>query len=668
MDRFGLAPPAVSTGDLITPIVYGWRAGPLASIAPIPARYRSAQAALSGQSLVVPVQAWHENLTYRCCDRCSLLACRSCVLFLAVSGSGRGRGRAVCPSAGNRGKPQPHHALRRSGAHWERQSRSPRGNSARGGTGSGKWRLPMLRPRRDNSKVPGSVSRQRARRRLPRLFRKYTAAPMSCPSSPSPDSPSGSLPAVTAIASLMLLVLGWFALRVVFFTGFIGSDDFFHLRYATLWEAPPANHWEARLAYNGLLRALITLFGNREWVWAAPSLLGSLLLTLAAVFGATRAAGLKAGLFAGWLAAAMPLDVVLSTVPIASSLSAALAGWFFVFMISGWTAPAVAAGALSALVHPVNLHFLLVSAAVFACVRRKLPPLLLAAAAVCLYLLLDLGIHWLAWGDPVEGLRILSRWHDPDPNHRPGSISWLLFPLQSLIISKDFGLTALLASGVLLFRPSRQGWAAVCSLTVAAFWIWVGYGSAKPFSYEPFWRLTRFQHPLIVPVGIAIAVFFTERRYSLPLSAAAIGLFHILLLAGSGSFGESVEISRRFLAETRSQPEKRFLTDLRTQREMLALNSFQPLQNVQSWPAVCSTDSARGEWLLLENPLNLALLRGVMRQQPRMSPAGEAILSLDPVPRRLFAWAPGDWLARWPVLVRRPRARVLPVKVHGCPD
>ncbi len=303
----------------------------------------------------------------------------------------------------------------------------------------------------------------------------------------------------------LLLFLWWAALRAVFFTGFVGSDDFFHLRYAIQWDAPPASHWEARLAFNAILRILIRVLGYHEWACALPSLAGSLLLVTAAIRGAYLAGGRRTAILARWIAASMPLDVILSTVPIASPLSSGIAGWFFVELLGGRWILAALIGGMAAVIHPVNVHFVLVAAVVGAFVEKQIRPLAAAALAVCAYFLLDFGINALSWGDPFYSLRILSRWHDPDPSYRTWSAPWFLYPFRSFVFSKEFGVTAVLACCAPFLRPAGRKWTLTCAATVAAFWLWVGFGSVKPAEYEPFWRLTRFQYPLIVPISMALA-------------------------------------------------------------------------------------------------------------------------------------------------------------------
>ena len=70
------------------------------------------------------------------------------------------------------------------------------------------------------------------------------------------------------------IVLVWLAFRIVFFRGFVGSDDLGHMRFAYFWDRFPKNHWETRLVYNVLLRLSLGLFGYNEIAAAVPTLLG----------------------------------------------------------------------------------------------------------------------------------------------------------------------------------------------------------------------------------------------------------------------------------------------------------------------------------------------------------------------------------------------------------
>src|ERR1035438_6136646 len=71
--------------------------------------------------------------------------------------------------------------------------------------------------------------------------------------------------------ALLMVVLAWLLLRIVFFDGcWWAWDDWFHVRYAYLWDGPPKNIYEARLFFNALLRASMALFGFRPIAWAIP--------------------------------------------------------------------------------------------------------------------------------------------------------------------------------------------------------------------------------------------------------------------------------------------------------------------------------------------------------------------------------------------------------------
>lgn len=483
-----------------------------------------------------------------------------------------------------------------------------------------------------------------------------------------PDEQSNLLKQPVAWLPWLLLFVWWAGLRLIFFTGFVGSDDFFHLRYAVQWDAPPVNHWEARLVFNALLRAVILLLGYHEWVCVLPSLAGSVLLVTAAIRGAYLAGGRRSAFLAGWIAASIPQDVILSSVPTASPLSSGVAGWFFVELLGGRWILAALIGGVAAVVHPVTIHFVLIASMVKAVLERRIRPLGAAALAVCVQLLLEFGINALSWADPFLPLRILSGQYAPDPSYSAWSAAWFVYPFRSFVFSKDFGVAALLACCVPFLRPTGRKWTFLCAATVAAFWLWVGFGTVKPTEYEPFWRLTKFQYPLIVPISMALAVVLPGLRAGGAIPVAILSVLHVLLLAGSGSFGESVEISRRFLAEVRSRPDRAFLTDLRTEREMIGLNRFQPIGNLRSWPQVCRSGEASGDWLLAENSLNLANYGASFRPEPVWTPAGRPLMVLEAVPRRAFAWAPRSWVLRYPFLLRRPEARLLPVKVSGCRD
>ncbi len=485
---------------------------------------------------------------------------------------------------------------------------------------------------------------------------------------------SGHAPSQSSISRAqhwLLLLVWWAALRVVFFQGFINSDDFYHLRFALLWDSAPSSHLETRLLFNALLRGAMAVFGMLECVWALPSLAGSLMLLTATYLCARRLFEARAALLAGLVCASFPIDVVFSTIPTAASLSAGLAAVSFALLL--WdsrpraTLLAGAAGALALLAHPITFFFVSAAAAAIFVASERLRAATYWTLGVGGYFLLDAALSTWAAGDPLHNFAILRAWHDPDAHVELYSRAWFLFPLQTFFFSKDFGFAPVLAVG-LAFSPLARNLPLVRKLALVAvllwLWLWLGYGTAKPAVYEPFWRLTRFAYPLVLPFSLAFAAAFAALPRQALMSAAALCGLHLALLAGSGSFGQSVEITRRMLPFISAHPEAVFVTDPLTVRELTVLNGFQPLPNVLAAVNPPPEARRRAQWFYLHNPLNAP---GPKANRPRaapplaLRPAGPPALVIPAQPRLLFAAAPERLFARYPFLLRRPEGRVIPI-------
>lgn len=472
------------------------------------------------------------------------------------------------------------------------------------------------------------------------------------------------------------LLIWWATLRLVFFHGFINSDDYYHIRFALFWDAAPASHIETRLLFNALLRGAMSMFGLHECVWALPSLAGSLLLLLATYFCARRLFGARVALLAGLVCASFPIDVVFATIPTAASLSAGLAALSFALLIYPSLPRAAvlagAAGALALLAHPITFFFISAAAAAWFLTGEKRYAAIYWTLSAGGYFLLDAALSaWVA-GDPFHNLTILRDWHDPDAQVALYSPAWFLFPIQTFFFSKDFSFAPALAVG-LAFSPLARSRPLVrtLALTVALLWLWLGYGTAKPTAYEPFWRLTRFAYPLVMPLSLALAAAFAALPRRGPALAAALCGLHVILLAGSGSFGQSVEITRRMQAFIKVHPQAQFLAAALTARELTVLNGFQPLPNVHAPGNPPPFTDPATQWFYLDNPLNAPAPKP---NRPRLAatappaPSGPAALVVEAEPRPLFTLAPASLLARYPALLRRPEGRVIPIAPPSGPE
>jgi hypothetical protein len=473
------------------------------------------------------------------------------------------------------------------------------------------------------------------------------------------------------VLALITVILVWALLRAVFFDGcWWAWDDWFHVRYAYLWDGPPKNIYEARLLFNALLRASMALLGFRPIAWALPGLLASLMTVLSAYWLGLRQLGRPGAFVAGVVAACMPIDILFCSVPLAGPVSAGFAACALALLLGSESGPglamAIAAACLSALCHPAGVFAVLaMAAAAFFFFSRK-RALVFVAVAIPLFLALDMGASALAsGGDPFHNYALLRNWRDPDGYVLMYSAAWFTRPFTSLVFSKAFGLTIPIVVAGLFVAQLRRSRVYLGLLAYCFFlWLWFSFGTAKPTTYEPFWRDTRFWQPM-TPALALMAAWIAQKKPSVrgPLLLGVCGL-GIILVASSGVWGQSAGISRDMWQYAGRNPNALFLADSQTIMQMEAYNRFQTMSNVCALP--CSTaSSSRQPVFLLFNPLN----------QPEQAPnrpkpvqlgignlrCGAPVLVTALKPREIAAFLPLAVLQRHPFLIRRPPGAIRPV-------
>ena len=460
-----------------------------------------------------------------------------------------------------------------------------------------------------------------------------------------------------------VLVFG-LALRLLFFEGcFWANDDWYQVRYAYLWPGPPANIYDARLFFNMLLRAALHVFGYGPVAWAFPGLLGSLMLTGSSIALALRKVGIVGGVAAGLITASLPIDLAFSTVPLAQSLAVGFFG-IAVFLLMGFesriaSVGAIGAAALAVLAHPsVVFHVIALAVAFFLfAVRRR--AIVFGFASLVLYFALEFAISAVVTGNPFHNFAILREWHDPEAMVVLFSRRWFTKPFSDLFFSKSFGFAFPTIALALLMIPElrRSRLCKVLAFYCFGAWLWFSFGSAKPTIYEPFWRDTRFWHPMALSVGVLIGMIVSARpRLRTPLLAAFCAL-HILLMAGSGVWGQSKHISLEMLRFVQNNPDAGFLTDPLTRAQMLGWNGFHDLSNVCVLPCGRSWQHTQRVFVLY-NPLNQPVR--IPNRPPPASLGFDALrcaapaLTTEAKPRLLVAWLPSGIWSRYPLMIRRP--------------
>jgi hypothetical protein len=459
----------------------------------------------------------------------------------------------------------------------------------------------------------------------------------------------------------------WGVVRVVFFQGLHGSDDMAHVIYAADLNRRPENHWESRLFYNSMLHASIRLFGHSEKAYALPGLLGSLALFGSTIFTGYGKWGTRGLVISGLLVASLPIDVVYATTPFASAFAV---GWLAVgtailLHARAWRGILAAAAvlALGILAHPMSVFFVLAlcgsRALVLQNARERCAVGVCVILSIALFMAIQLPLYAAVTGNPFYEFELLRRGVEDyvDRSHPPFSQAWLLYPLRTFVFSKDFGIMPLLAVGGSLLvwkrlgRDERSLW-----LTCILFWLWIGYGSQELLSYVPFWRLTRYDYPLAMPLCLLVAAIgCIARRPPVLVTSLIVGL-HLGLLAASGQWGEGANVSRELFHYMRQQPEAHFLTDSMTARDLYVFNRCEPLPNVSYYSPP-------------ESPARPDFPRVLYLWNPIYQPASPATLkygtvrhATEPQLRYLAHIVPDRYVAGNDWWVRRPAGSVIEIE------
>lgn len=397
------------------------------------------------------------------------------------------------------------------------------------------------------------------------------------------------LPAVVAIA------ITWVALRIVFWTGCVGSDDLLYVFYAHELDHLPGEFWEFRLGTVLLTRLLLETLGPSEWSVCLPTLFASLAILASVAW------------FVDWprvqnwqtngavlLAAVMPLDVTMASYLVPTVIAAGLLAVGTACLVKGQHRLPYLGSALLALgwwTHEISVLYVGILCLVCLTVdrRRYWKPVVCCLLLSVGISLLESALYGVLLGDPLArwraaagegGIRTLS-------TRRFGGSTLLFFlwPLRIAVASKQFGFDLLLLfiSGALawrhLDRPQR-----VLLLTAFSYWFWLGYGTQVPWDYRPrsrsfhYYVFLTFPIAALLPATLELALAM-RRRAAVAILAAAIAV-HVVSLAAGGRWGQSVHVSRELLSYATAHPQTRFVTDWGTLREMYFVNGLRLPANV----------------------------------------------------------------------------------------
>ncbi len=403
--------------------------------------------------------------------------------------------------------------------------------------------------------------------------------------------------AVTArkAATVVAVAAVWAGLRIVFWTGCVGSDDLLYVFYAHELDRLPSEFWQFRMGTVLLTRLMLDALGPSEWAVCLPTLVASL-----AIFASVA-------WFVDWprvqswqtngavlLAAVMPLDVTMASYLVPTVIAAGFLAVGTVCLVKGQRRLPYLGSAMLALgwwTHEIGVLYVGILCLVCLAVdrRRYWRPV-----ACCVLLsggitLVESAAYGVLLDDPLARWRAAAgeggrRTFDA---RRFGGSAFLFFlwPLRVAVVSKQFGFDLLLLflSGALawrhLDRPQR-----VLLLTAFSYWFWLGYGTQVPWDYRPrsrsfhYYVFLTFPIAALLPATLRLA-FATRRRAAVGIVAAAIAV-HVASLAAGGRWGQSVHVSRELLDYANAHPRTRFVTDWGTLREMYFANGLRLPANV----------------------------------------------------------------------------------------
>ena len=417
----------------------------------------------------------------------------------------------------------------------------------------------------------------------------------------------------------------WAVARAVFFVGYEGSDDMFHVRYAVLWDHAPANHWECRLLYNAVLAACLRIGGVNEYAAAIPSLLASAAMQACIFFVCVRHASPRAAWWAGLIGALLPVHVHCATVVGAYPFMVGFLALGTVALLEspGSRRASLLAGLFLGLGLVTHLYAgyyiaMLGLAALAVDWRRYWRPLAVAAGGCVLLSVIDMAVFRVWTGDWLGRIHILTSTHlgtDDEAGYPAIDAAWLAEPIVRVLLSKGFGLGMALAAVAAVWKWKQLDVRIrVLGLSLALFWVLLHYGSQVPWAFRPFWRLDRYFYPQALGLAVVCGASLGQaRRWA--LAAAGVIACGVLLLAGSGSWGQNAHLSRELLAWMTEHPGQRCVTDFHTANEMYILAGVRPVPNL------AVSDEAKPSWLIdpgvprisleaeswdaaLENPLN----------------------------------------------------------------
>jgi hypothetical protein len=409
---------------------------------------------------------------------------------------------------------------------------------------------------------------------------------------------------------VVLTLLIWALATAVCWVGYTGEDDFFYARYAYLFHRPPIVWWEFRMPAILAIRTSFLIFGPTEFAAAIPSLLASLAILGAVAWVVEWPRRLTwQSQSAMLLAALIPIDVAFRSYPSANQIAAGMLAFGSACILKGSRRVQICGAALLAggfITHELSLFYIALFCLTLIAfdARRFWRPVAWCIALSGALVLVESTTYAVIIGDPLARLRTTAGattnfQAGVDPDTGINGLRFFLWPLQILILSKQFGvdLLLLLITGIIAWRRLTPEQRILLVVTFAVF-LYLGYGSTVPWAYRPLNR--EFHYYNTLSLGVAALLPFTLgyalARRQLAAKALVIGAIavHVLSLAATGRWGANVGVSRELLRHARLHPEQEFVTDVNTMNQMYVLNGFRMPDNV-----ICVNGDAVDRHLLI---------------------------------------------------------------------
>ena len=396
--------------------------------------------------------------------------------------------------------------------------------------------------------------------------------------------------------SIALISIAWLATTLVFWTGYVGSDDMVYARYAWLLHRPPMTWWEFRMPFIFVLRASFRLFGPSEVAATLPTLLASLAILASVAWFVDWPRKLTwQSQFSMLIAATLPIQVVFRTFPSAPIFAAGLLTLGTVCLLRPepkWHWVAAPLLAIAFLTHETTFFYISILCITLVVFDWRLywRRVLLCVLAAGLAIAAESTAYWILLGDPLARLKVaagnsagLRAGYDPDLDL--GGIRFFTWPIENLVYCKSFGfdLLLLLLAGIASWRsfvkPQR-----VLLVAMFAFWAWLGFGTQVPWAYRPLARQMHFYVPLTLGIAAllpaAVSTAFAARPRLWRGLLATVVLVHLVNLSAGGRWGQDVWVSRDLLHYADAHPAQRFVTDVRTMNRLYVLSGFRMPPNI----------------------------------------------------------------------------------------